>query len=140
MDVKKKMIAFAAAGLLLTSCGSKEEESSVVSRARIPADSVIQMNLQTKGYTVTVNDLTAQNGISVYAATNGKTPEDGFEGLYVIRANDSEALESYRQTQQIDQQIDHFRYIVYTNDVEYGNIMVCGTETALKDAGITGGI
>lgn len=35
MDVKKKMIAFAAAGLLLTSCGSKEEESSVVSRARI---------------------------------------------------------------------------------------------------------
>ena len=41
--------------------------------------------------------------------------------------------------QQVFDVLDHFRYIVYTNDAEYGNIMVCGTEQALKDAGITGG-
>ena len=137
--MKKKLIALAAAGLLLTGCGSKETESSAAAKAYIPADAVIQMNMQTSGYQVTLNDMTEQAGLSMLAATNGKTPEDGFEGLYVIRANNEDALESYRQTQQIDKQVDHFRYIVYTNDAEYGNIMVCGTEQALRDAGITGG-
>ena len=56
-----------------------------------------------------------------------------------IRANNPDTLESYKQTQQYDKQIDHFRYILYTNDAEYGNIMVCGTEKALSDAGVTGG-
>ena len=124
---------------LLTGCGSTEPESSAASRAYIPADSVIQMNMQTLGYQVTLNDMTEQTGISMLAATNGKTPEDGFEGLYVIRANNPDTLESYKQTQQYDKQIDHFRYILYTNDAEYGNIMVCGTEKALSDAGVTGG-
>ncbi len=137
--MKKKLIALAAAGLLLTGCGTKEPETSVASKAYIPADAVIQMNMQTSGYQVSLNDMTAQTGISMLAATNGKQPEEGFEGLYVIRANNEDTLESYRQTQQIDKQVDHFRYIVYTNDAEYGNIMVCGTEQALRDAGITGG-
>jgi spermidine/putrescine-binding protein len=137
--MKKKILTLAAAGLLLTGCGSTEPESSAASRAYIPADSVIQMNMQTLGYQVTLNDMTEQTGISMLAATNGKTPEDGFEGLYVIRANNPDTLESYKQTQQYDKQIDHFRYILYTNDAEYGNIMVCGTEKALSDAGVTGG-
>ena len=137
--MKKKLIALAAAGLLLTGCGSKETESSVASRANIPADSVIQLNMQSAGYQVNLNDMTEQSGISMLAATNGKQPDDGFEGLYVIRANNPDTLESYKQTQQFDKQVDHFRYIVYTNDAEYGNIMVCGTEQALKDAGVTGG-
>lgn len=137
--MKKKLIALAAAGLLLTGCGSKEEESAASAKAYIPADAVIQMNMQDHGYTVSLNDMTAENGISMLAATNGKTPEDGFEGLYVIRANNSDSLESYRKTQQVDRQVDHFRYIIYTNDADYGNIMVCGTEQALKDAGVTGG-
>ena len=137
--MKKKILTLAAAGLLLTGCGSTEPESSAASRAYIPADSVIQMNMQTLGYQVTLNDITEQTGISMLAATNGKTPEDGFEGLYVIRANNPDTLESYKQTQQYDKQIDHFRYILYTNDAEYGNIMVCGTEKALSDAGVTGG-
>lgn len=137
--MKKRIIALAAAGLLLTGCGSTEPESSAASRAYIPADSVIQMNMQTLGYQVTLNDMTEQTGISMLAASNGKQPEDGFEGLYVIRANNPDTLESYKQTQQYDKQIDHFRYILYTNDAEYGNIMVCGTEKALSDAGVTGG-
>ena len=137
--MKKKLIALAAAGLLLTGCGSNETETSAASRANIPADPVIQLNMQSAGYQVNLNDMSGQNGISMLAATNGKQPDDGFEGLYVIRANNPDTLESYKQTQQFDKQVDHFRYIVYTNDAEYGNIMVCGTEQALKDAGVTGG-
>ena len=137
--MKKIILALAASGLLLTGCGSKDPDASEASRASIPADSVIQMNMEALGYTVTLNDMTEQSGMSMLAASNGKTPEDGFEGLYVIRANNPDTLESYKKTQQFDKQIDHFRYIVYTNDAVYGNIMVCGTEDALKDAGVTGG-
>ena len=137
--MKKKLIALAAAGLLLTGCGGKDESSAAPEKAYIPEDIVIQMNMQDHGYTVTLNDMTEQTGVSMLAASNGKTPEDGFEGLYVIRANNPDTLESYSKTQQIDKQVDHFRYILYTNDATYGNIMVCGTEAALKDAGITGG-
>lgn len=137
--MKQKLIALAAAGLLLTGCGSTEPESSAAARAYIPSDSVVQLNMQTTGYQVTLSDMSEDTGFSMLAATNGKAPEDGFEGLYIIRANNPDSLESYRKTQQLDKQIDHFRYIIYTNDAEYGNIMVCGTEAALKDAGITGG-
>ena len=132
--MKKTILTLAAAGLLLTGCGGTEPESAA-SKAYIPADSVIQFNMQTAGYQVTLNE----TGISMLAASNGKTPEDGFEGLYVIRANNPDTLESYRKTQQVDKQVDNFRYIIYTNDASYGNIMVCGTEKALKDAGVTGG-
>ena len=71
--MKKIILALAASGLLLTGCGSKDPEASEASRASIPADSVIQMNMEALGYTVTLNDMTEQSGMSMLAAKHRRT-------------------------------------------------------------------
>ena len=134
--MKKFLSALCGAAILLTGCGAGDSVSSAADRQYIPSDASIQANMQDAGYTVQLQKYEENGGISMLVASNGKQADDGFEGLYVIRSKESNGIEAFKKSQQLDKQIDNFRYIVYTNDEEYGNIMVCGTETAISDAGI----
>ncbi|MCQ2406905.1 MAG: hypothetical protein MJ065_00015 [Oscillospiraceae bacterium] len=118
-----------AAALLLTGCGSASS-AAAHSATIIPASGTIQMNLQSAGYKVSLADT---ESVSLLTATNGKEPPD-FEGVLVMRADSSEAI-----TQQQSKKAENEGSIIFvrTNDPEYGNIFITGTQKALQDAGIT---
>lgn len=117
-----------AAALLLTGCGGASS-TAAHSATIIPASGTIQMNLQDAGYKVSFSD---SGSVSLLSATNGKEPPD-FEGVFVMRADSSEAIV---QQQSKKAETENTVVFVRTNDPEYGNIFITGTQKALQDAGI----
>lgn len=118
--MKKAIIpTVCAAALLFAGCG---EKSSV-----IPDRTTMQSNLQAENYVVSVSTedvdgmmLTAKSGKDFLAFYQLDTAED-CERLYeIVTQANPDAEQSYQ----------------FTNDAEFGNVIICGTKAAIKAAGI----
>lgn len=120
--MKKQLFATlcAASMLMLAACGSK---TSV-----IPDNATIQSNLQNNKYTVSTNsqdiDGTALTAIS------------GSESLTVLRFNSAADCDRYF-SEKIEGTNTAGNSYKFSNDAEFGNIIISGTKEALKAAGIT---
>ena len=108
-----------AAALLMTGCG---DQQSV-----IPDQTTVQNSLQSENYVVTISKqdvdgqaLTAKKGSDFLAYYKLDTAEE-CDRLYdvVVNANP-----------------DADRTCKYTNDEAFGNVIICGTDGAIKAAGI----
>lgn len=121
--------ALCAAALLLTGCGGTSS-SAAEKKTYIPSNDSIEYDLKQAGYQVKITDVGVYSMIS---ATNGKEQPD-FEGLLLMRADSADTI-----TQQKSQKAESEKSVLFvrTNDPEYGNILISGTQKALKDAGIT---
>lgn len=111
--------------LSFTACN--EEENGTY----YPDNSEMKTNLETRGYDVTIStDLFGVNagGISLSATKDGDYIyffwlNDGVDCAYVY-----EYLEYYCE--------NYNSLVKITNDEQFGNIVYCGTESAVNDAGI----
>lgn len=130
--MKKHFAALAAAAILLTGCG---DESSVYIRTVIPADADIKSSMEASGYqTALIGDFD-KTGVSIFTASNGKTGTE-YDGLIVMRAKDTKDIEDEKSKTRSAEEENIVVY-VKTNDPEYGNVLVTGTQTAISAAGIT---
>ena len=121
--MKKRILSTlcTASLLLLTACG---EKSSV-----IPDDSAMQTSLKDNKYTVTLSNGNDDFNGTLLSAISGSdylkvyrfSSADECDLMYEAVANsNSNADMTYK----------------YTNDAEFGNLIICGTKNAVKAAGI----
>ena len=129
---KRLFAALAASAILLSGCG---EESSIFIRTVIPADAQMKSTMEADGYQAAVIGDFDSVGYSIFTASNGKTGED-YDGLLVMRAKDEKDLEE-QESETRSAEKDNIVVFVRKNDPEYGNVMVAGTESAIRAAGIT---
>lgn len=132
MPMKKQLAAAAASVLLLTGCGSDVKTQSNP-KVVIPSDVVIKAVMENQGYqTAQIGNLET-DGYSMFTASNGKT-DDEYDGFLLMRSTDADDLDSKTKSQSA--QKDNLIVFVVKNDPTYGNVMITGTETAIKTAGI----
>ena len=136
--MKKRIFAAAAlAGtMLLAGCGAEPAESVKAEKVTyLPSDSAMKSKMEQLGYqTAAMGDL-EQSGYTIFTASNGKENVEEFEGVMVMRAADSEELQS-RKEQNTGASAERSHILVLTNDPDYGNVLITGTDKGIKDAGI----
>ena len=130
--MKKKLAAAGASLLLLTGCGSNVKTDNNP-KVTIPSEVVIKAVMENQGYQVAQFGSLETDGYSMFTASNGKTDEE-YDGFLLMRSTDADDLESKTKSQSA--QKDNLIVCVLKNDPTYGNVMITGTENAIKTAGI----
>ena len=128
----KILIAAAASAILLTGCGG---ESSAVIRTVIPSVQAMESSMKSLGYKTNVLGDLEKDGFTIFSASVGESPEN-FDGVMVMRTVKAEDIESKKSnTQSVES--ENTVIWVKTNDPDFGNVMITGTENAIRKAGIT---
>lgn len=118
--MKKAIIpTICAAALLFAGCG---EKSSV-----IPDRTEMQSNLQAENYVVSVSTEDV-DGVMLTA----KSGKDFLAFYQLDKAEDCERL--YEVVTKANP--DAEQSCMYVDDAEFGNVIICGTKSAIKAAGI----
>lgn len=130
--MKKTAIVLAASALMLTSCGNaaKTKKNPTVT---IPSDTVIKTVMESQGYQTAQFGNLETDGYSMFSASNGEQDEE-YDGFVIMRTTKADELDSKKQGQSAEK--DNLIIYVVKNDPKYGNVLITGTNTAIKAAGI----
>lgn len=137
--MKRIFTAMAACMLLLTGCGAGDENVRVSKEKIIylPSDTQMKSALDEAGYqTALIGDFD-KDGYSILSATNGKT-DDEFDGVMVMRAEKAEDINA-KHNRSGSAEVDQMRIYAVTDDPTLGNLLITGTDKAIKTAGIKTG-
>lgn len=125
--MKKKFIIIsvclmAILALTLTACGDDKNGTY------FPPNNEIETNLENAGYATCFAEV--EIGWGGYAIN-----DDESEYIYIYRLKTEEACEQYYKICEANC-VNYDVIVKIVNDKKFGNIVYCGTEQAIKDAGI----
>ena len=122
----KKIVTIVLSAILfvcLTACG--EDGTGTV----IPSSSEIQTNLENKGYSIE----TTQKVDDLENTCLTAQKENEYLKVYWLKnADDCD----YFYNKLAEEYTDYNTLVEFQNDEKFGNIVICGTESAVKDSGI----
>ena len=130
--MKKLFTALAASALLLTSCGSGASDVKP-SSVYIPSEVVLKSVMETAGYQVAQAGDFDTNGYTMFSASNGEQDEN-YDGFILMRAKNADDIDDKSKAQSAEK--DNLVMFALKNDATYGNVIVIGTDNAIKKAGI----
>ncbi len=120
------ILVFEIVALLITGCGNDEENGTYY-----PSRSEMQTNLENLDYDVSVENV----------------PDDNYSGTHLYATKNNEYMDFYwlDDSKSVDEisgllerkHTNYDKFVIIKDDGKFGTLVFCGTELAVKDAGVT---